>query len=189
MRGRWGTLILIAAIAAVFVAEWLTGAVADDDLLLRLGALPGSGQLDGEYWRLLSFGLLHWDSLHFAENSICLILLGPLVERRIGAGRLLLVFAIASVFSGLAILLKHYLHPGIGASVGASGGMFGVMGAALILVRRIQPASRTMRVALTALAIGAFVFSLLPNISLAGHIAGFLTGLALGRFTQSRDCG
>jgi len=181
MRRRWGTIVLIAAIALVFLLEWLTGAVRNDEVLLRLGALQASGQLNGEYWRLLSFGLLHWDVLHLAENTLCLALLGLVVERRVGSARLLLLFAAASLASGLAIYLKHILHPGIGASVGASGGMFGVMAAALVLMRRVPPAHPAVRYGLGLLALGAFAFSLLPDISLIGHIAGFLVGLMLGR--------
>jgi rhomboid protease GluP len=181
MRRRWGTIVLLTVLSLVFLAEWLGGAVADDARLLRFGALPESGQLDGDYWRLASFGLLHWDGLHLAENAVCLALLGEVVERRVGAGRLWLLFAVASLASGLAIFLKHYLHPGLGASVGASGGMFGVLGAALVLVRRQPPAQVLVRPGLTLLALGAFAFSLLPGISMAGHLAGFFTGTVLGR--------
>src|SRR4051794_16430056 len=86
-RGRTylGSVALFGLIAAMFLVELAMGAVDNDARLLGLGALPDSGGLHGEYWRLLAFGFLHSNATHLLLNSLLLLLAGPAVERRAGA--------------------------------------------------------------------------------------------------------
>ena len=84
IRLAGGTALLIALIALAFVFELALDAPENDAMLLRLGALPDSGGLHGQYWRLLTFGLLHRNVAHIVENTACLFLLGLIVERRVG---------------------------------------------------------------------------------------------------------
>ena len=183
IRFGWGTALILLVIALVFAFESALGAFENDAVLLRLGALPNAG-LHGQYWRLLSFGLLHWNALHIIENAFCLLCLGLIVERRVGTGRLLALFIVASVASGLAILLKYQFIISGGSSVGASGGMFGIMGAALVLTQRAPPASSLIRYGLWLFPIGGLAVSLMPQSSLVGHIAGFLVGVPFGLFVR-----
>lgn len=176
----WGMPCLLAVVVAAFLVEVTLAAPGNPERLLRLGALPAWGRLQGQYWRLFTFGLLHWDLLHCAENSVCLLLAGAIVERRLGAGRLIGLFFLASVASGLAILGKTIFFPTTGVAVGASGGTFGLMGAAAVLLERVPATIPWMRFLLwLALTLG-IVISFLPEISLAGHIAGLLVGVPLG---------
>jgi len=181
-----GTAMILFAIVLIFVVESFFGALDNDPLLFRLGALPNNGALHGQYWRLLSFGLLHKNTLHFVENSICLLCLGLVVEKRIGPSRLLALFLIASVASGLAILLKYHFIPPFGASVGASGGMFGILGAALVLIRRVPPTKSLVRFGVWLILAGGIAVSFLPPGSLAGHAAGLIVGVPFGIFTKTR---
>jgi len=157
----WGTALILVVIVLVFAVEAALGAFENDSVLLRLGALPNSG-LHGQYWRLLSFGLLHWNSLHFLENAFCPLCLGLIVERRVGTGRLFALFIVASVASGLAILFKCQFIPAAGSSVGASGGMFGIMGAALVLTYRVPPASSLIRIGLWLFPLFGLAISFMP---------------------------
>ena len=50
-------------------------------------ALPDTAKLDGEYWRWLSFGFLHWDLTHLLLNAVLLLVAGPVAERRVGTAR------------------------------------------------------------------------------------------------------
>jgi membrane associated rhomboid family serine protease len=179
LRSCWGSALLAAVFVSLFLVELGQGAVGDDAGLLRLGALPDGGGLDHSYWRLFAFGFLHFNPTHLLLNLLLLLLAGPAVERRIGTGWMLSIFLAASVASGIAILVKHDLWPSAGASVGASGGLFGLLAAALLLVFRLDPHNRLARIALTpALAVG-LAYSLLPGISLAGHAAGLAAGALL----------
>jgi membrane associated rhomboid family serine protease len=176
MRGTAGTKCLLTMIAIAFVVEVARGAIGNDAILLSLGALPDSGPLLGQYWRLLSFGFLHAHLYHLIVNVAFLLWVGPVVEYRAGTVPLLILFLAASVFSGVAIFFKHVVLPSAGASVGASGGLFGLLGAALVLVYRIPPANPGIRRALWLTLLGGLVVSFLPGVSMAGHVAGLVVG-------------
>lgn len=180
MRAYKGSLALLAAIVIVFGFEMAAGVVADDAGLIRLGALPDTLRLHCEYWRLMSFGFLHWNATHLLLNTGLLFAAGPIAERRTGTLRLLAVFMAASVMSGAGILVKHLFVSAPGASVGASGGMFGLLGLALVL-ESLDPRPRPgVRYGLVALAAGAFLYSVLPGISMVGHFVGFTVGAGVG---------
>ena len=177
-----GSAAIFGFIAAMFLVELATGAVGDDAGLLGLGALPDSGPLHREYWRLLSFGFLHSNVIHLLLNTALLLLAGPAVERRSGARWVLLVFLAASVASGIGILVKHQLWPAQGVSVGASGGMFGLLAAALVLVFRPGSGSALARTALVIALVAGLAYSLLPGISMVGHVIGLGVGTAIALF-------
>ncbi|MEA3011673.1 MAG: hypothetical protein QOD42_218 [Sphingomonadales bacterium] len=181
-----GSTALFGLIAAMFLVELATGAVGDDGRLLMLGALPDSGGLRHEYWRLVSFGFLHGDLIHILLNSGLLLLAGPAVERRAGARWVLIVFLAASVASGVGILVKHQLWPSPGASVGASGGLFGLLAAALVLVFRADAASALARTALPAALLAGLAYSTLPGISMVGHLTGIAVGAAIALWISRR---
>jgi membrane associated rhomboid family serine protease len=179
MRNRLGSTAIFCVITAVFLLELARGAVGNDARLLGLGALPDSGQLQHEYWRLLTFGFLHGSLTHLMLNTVLLLLVGPVVERRAGTAWLLLLFLSASVASGVGILVKHQLWPAQGVSVGASGGLFGLLGAALVLVFRHPAQSRFERIGLIVVLVLGLTYSVCPGISMVGHIIGLIVGVAL----------
>src|SRR5216684_3977652 len=185
MRTPLGSAAIFCVMAAVFVLECATGAVGNDARLLGLGALPDSGQLDHEYWRLITFGFLHYDLKHVLLNTVLLLLVGPIVERRAGTAWVLLIFLSASVASGAGILFKHQLWPSQGASIGASGGLFGLLGAALVMVNRLPSQSRFVRVGLIVVLAVGLTYSVLPGVSLVGHIVGFIVGTAIALFAKA----
>jgi membrane associated rhomboid family serine protease len=184
MRNRLGSTALLCVITAMFLLELMRGAVGNDARLLGLGALPDSGQLQHEYWRLLTFGFLHGTLIHVLLNTVLLLLVGPVVERRAGTAWLLLLFLSASVASGVGILVKHQLWPAQGASVGASGGLFGLLGAALVLVFRRPAPSRFVRIGLSGVLVLGLTYSVFPGISMVGHIIGLIVGTALALFIR-----
>src|SRR5438045_6628961 len=114
MRTYLGSAAIFCVMGALFLLELATNAVGNDAGLLGLGALPDSGQIHHEYWRLVTAGFLHYDLTHFMLNTLLLLLLAPVVERRAGAAWVLLIFLSASVASGLGILVKHQLWPAQG---------------------------------------------------------------------------
>jgi len=186
MRTRVGSAGIWGAMIAVFMVELARGAVANDAELLRLGALPDSGQIHHEYWRLITFGFLHWDLRHLLLNTLLLFLLGPIVERRAGTVRLLIIFLSASVASGAGILVKHQIWPAEGVSLGASGGMFGLLGAALVLAFR-RPSPGRLRAVLVAALVLGLIYSFLPGVSMIGHIVGLIIGATIALVTPLKE--
>jgi membrane associated rhomboid family serine protease len=179
MRARLGTMAVFCVIAAMFLLELARGVVGNDAGLLALGALPDDGQIHHEYWRLITFGFLHWNLTHVLLNTALLLWVGPVVERRAGSTRLLFIFLSASVASGVGILFKHLLWPSQGVSVGASGGLFGLLGAALVLVFRSPAQSPVARIGLIIVLVLGLTYSVFPGISMTGHIIGLIIGAAL----------
>lgn len=152
-------------------------------MLVRLGALTPA-VWKGEPWRLITHQLLHADALHIAFNGLALWGLGRLAEPLFGASRTLWLFVLCGVGGGLLSALGP-----VERTVGASGALFGLMGALLswgwrhrallpedlaaILRRRLPP--------LVALNLG--IGLLLPFVDNRAHAGGLIAGLILGLVT------
>ena len=87
--------------------------------------------------------------------------------------------------SAAVILLVHSWHPKEGATVGASGGVFGLLGAALIISYR-QKANARLRMWLWVVLLAGFAVSFLPDISMAGHIGGIIGGVPVALLLKMR---
>jgi rhomboid protease GluP len=172
---------LLIVIAMVFAYEVMTGAFLSDQRMVDLGAIvPGLLQR-GEYWRLIAAMFLHGGWLHWFLNSWALYQLGTLYETLFGSGRFALIYFVSGICASIASSM--YEH---GPAVGASGAIFGILGAFIFsLLRspqyRRQPWTRSL--------ISQLVFWIVVNIAIgfsvkfidnAAHIAGLVTGLLLG---------
>ena len=180
-----GTTWLIIAIAIGFGIELATNSVNNDAALLKLGALPDNGQLHGEFWRIATYSFLHFNWLHLILNVGLLFFIGRVVEAQAGISRGALIYFVSVIFSAALILLVHNWHSKEGATVGASGGIFGLLGAALILAyRRGDPAGLRRRLWIVLLV--GFGVSFLPDISMAGHIGGLIGGIGTALLLRIR---
>src|SRR5438132_7828933 len=180
-----GTIVLMLTIAVGFGIEIATNSIGNDAALLKLGALPDNGQLRGEFWRIATYSFLHFNWLHFLLNVGLLLWIGRIVEQQLGTGRGALIYFVSVICSAAVILLVHNLHPKEGATVGASGGVFGLLGAALIISYRQNGHDRFRRSVWIVLAAG-FGVSLLPDISMAGHIGGIIGGVVVALLVNVR---
>lgn len=173
----WATRITLGVVAAVsLLALFLPASALLDHLRKDNDALR-----DGEWWRLLTPGLVHGNAMHLAMNGIFLADLGGLVERLFGPGRMLLVLW-GSVVTGT--IASYAVNPS--PSVGISGGLFGLVGALLAqglrYWRRLSPEGRKMflrgpiEIVLLNLALG---FAL-PSIDNSAHLGGLAGGLVIG---------
>jgi membrane associated rhomboid family serine protease len=177
------TNALIALNLAVFVAGMGSGlrtrqSVTIDGGLIGLGRL-GNGELigvaEGEWWRMISSGFLHANAIHIGFNMWVLYQLGQLLEPALGRLRFGLVYAVAMVCGAFGVLL---LDPN-SLTVGASGAVFGLMGAAVAAFR-----ARGINLFDTGLG-GAIVLNLvftfaIPGISIGGHVGGLIGGFIAG---------
>jgi membrane associated rhomboid family serine protease len=169
----------------VFGIELATDSTGSDPALLKLGALPDDGQMHGQYWRVATYSFLHFNWLHLIANISLLLWIGRIVVRQIGTTQAMLIYFASVLCSAALILLVHSWYPKPGATVGASGGIFGLLGAALIISYRQNGDDRLRRWLWTALFIGLGV-SLLPGISMAGHIGGILSGAPMALLVKIR---
>lgn len=180
-----GTSSLIVAILIGFGLELATHSVGNDDALLKLGALPDDGRLHGEVWRIATYSFLHFNWLHLLLNFGLLFWIGRIVEKQAGTGQGALIYFVSVVTSAVVILVVHDLHPKVGATVGASGGVFGLLGAALVITYRRNDNPR-LQMWLWIVLLTGFAISFLPDISMAGHIGGVLGGVPLALLLKPR---
>jgi rhomboid protease GluP len=182
MRKAPVTISILAVIAAVFAFEVFTNAFESDDLLVRMGAIVPHLIERGEFWRLIASMFLHGGWLHWLANSWAIYQLGTLYEVLFGSKR----FALVYFASGIAAGIASSLHLQEGAAVGASGAVFGILGAFVFSLLR-SPQYRHQR--WTKSLIGQLVFWIavnlyigyrLPFIDNVAHIGGLIAGLALG---------
>ena len=184
MKSGKATLSLLALLIAVFAIESTRGAVGDEVALMAMGALPNDGQLHGEYWRLVTYSALHLNYAHLLLNAALLWWVGNMVERRVGTASLAVAYLASVVTAGLVIMLFDLSRPHPGSGVGASGGIFGLVACALVLMHR-QDAARFgqksgVRLWLWVVIVVGFGVSLIPGVSLSGHAGGFAAGLIAG---------
>jgi len=179
MRTYFGSAGIFCVMAAVFLLELARNAVGNDARLVDLGALSDSGHIHHEYWRLLTAGFLHYDLTHVVLNTALLLLVGPVVERRTGTAWLLLIFLGGSLVSFAGILMKHAFWPSQGVSLGASGGLFALLGTALVLVFRFPSPDRLVRLRLLVPLVGGLIYSVLPSVTMIGHVVGLVVGAAI----------
>ena len=123
-----------------------------------------------DYLRLVTAAFLHLGPLHIFLNMFALATIGPPLERVMGWWRYLAVYLLAALGGSVAILLFGDVRQPV---VGASGAIFGLFAAALVLSRRVGFNTRAL-----AITIGLnFVFTFsVPGISKLGHIGGFVLG-------------
>jgi membrane associated rhomboid family serine protease len=143
--------------------------------LVRLGAL--GGPLGGEEpWRLLAAVFVHANVLHVGMNMMMFVDLGQKLEREIGGARAALLFVLSGILGFVASELWY--GPMGPLTVGASGGVFGQIGAVVgILYARRDPEWRRALVRnLVFAALLAFVLS----VNTAAHLGGFAAGIACG---------
>lgn len=170
------TYILIGICVAAFIGEVAGGASATGSgfggsRLFEEGALRGSDVADGDYWRVLTAGFLHAGFFHLLFNMLSLWILGTLLEPAIGQLRFALIFLVSVLAGSFGALL---VEPD-SLTVGASGGIFGLMGAAVVVMRNrgINPMESGIGL---WIGLNLLITFTVPNISIGGHIGGLIGG-------------
>lgn len=178
------TTAILVILTIVYLYEFMAGASDNNALLLQMGAIvPWRYMVEtGEYWRIFTGMFLHANLLHWAANCWSLYQLGTLYEVMFGSRRFLFIYFLTGACASIASSLARSQ----GISVGASGAVLGILGAFIFSIRRSpqfrhEPWTRGLVAqlvfwALLNLALGFQI----PQIDNVAHIAGLLSGLALG---------
>jgi membrane associated rhomboid family serine protease len=176
------TKVLVALNVLVYVVELATGG----DVYGRGSRIYADGVLwapfigDGDYWRLITAAFLHYGPFHLLLNMLALWWFGSLLEQRIGSARFLLLYLVSGLAGSAGALL---LDPDV-LTAGASGAIFGVLGAGLVM-EQFQRDYVFGGSALGVIVLNlVFTFSV-ANISIGGHIGGLIGG-ALAAFGLAR---
>jgi membrane associated rhomboid family serine protease len=170
------TYVLIALNVAAFLAEIAggTGGLSGTSgAIIEDFGLRGVSVEDGEWYRLLSGGFLHAGLLHLGFNMFALYVLGRLLEPGIGTPRFLALY-FASLFAG-AFGALALTDPGT-ITVGASGAVFGLFGAAFVIARGRGLDALASELGFLLLINLALTFGI-AGISIGGHLGGLAGGL------------
>ena len=175
------TVAILMVLVVIFLAEIRVGALASREAIVAMGALARERVAAGEYWRLLTAPWLHGGVDHLVGNGIALFILGMLCEAAFGRAQFVLLY----VLSGLAGSVVS-LAVSVGPSVGASGAIFGLQGAAIVLFRlhrdRLLVRDRRVGFVLLVWAIYTIAGGLMqPFIDNGAHIGGALGGALIAR--------
>jgi membrane associated rhomboid family serine protease len=176
---------LIAANVLVFLTEQgqfslfgttIHGKVIDEGILWRYGV-----GVEHQYWRLVTSAFLHENILHIGFNMYLLYLLGMLLEPAIGSVRFATIYVTALLFGSFGALFATAAP-----SLGASGAIFGLMGAAVVELR-----SRRMSVMESGIG-GLIILNLIlsftvANISVGAHIGGLIGGALAALAIRTAD--
>ncbi len=179
------TYALIAINLLVFLTEEgqfsisgtaIHGKVVEEGVLYRYGV-----GVEHQYWRLVTSGFLHENILHIAFNMYLLYLLGTMLEPAIGSVRFAVIYMTALLAGSFGALFATAAP-----SLGASGAIFGLMGAAVVELR-----SRRISVMESGIA-GLIVINLIfsftfANISVGAHVGGLIGGALAALAIRTAD--
>lgn len=183
------TISLIVINVVVWLLTFLTGAgiqgnttdisvnagLVGRGVVLGPSGLEFVGVANGEWWRVFTGGFIHSGIFHLGMNMAILWLLGSQLEQLLGRSRYLGLYMASLVAGSFGVLL---ISP-TSLTVGASGAVFGLMGAALIAQRRAGIDLRSSGL-LGLIVINLMITFLLPGISVGGHIGGLVGGTVVG---------
>lgn len=171
------TYILIAVNVMVYaLTAYLSGNIVDSNtnVLVFLGAKVNELISGGEYYRLVSCMFLHGGAMHIGLNMYSLYALGPFVESVYGKARYTTIYFFAGIVSSF---FSYMFSTNI--SVGASGAIFGLLGAALVFAVKMKDRVRKdfiMNI-LSVIVINLVIGFSIPNVDNFGHLGGLVGGM------------
>jgi len=167
------TMSLIGINVVVFLLGFVLERTGSIDLVREFGMWPLGIALQGEWWRLFTSAFLHGGLLHIGFNMYVLYVLGPPLERVLGHGRFLILYLLAALGGSVASYIFSPLNV---LSVGASGAIFGLLAAILVVGHRLR---RDVRNVAALLAINVAIGFVVPGIDWRAHFGGAIVGAAI----------
>ncbi len=167
------TPVLMALNVIVFVITAAqAGSVGDnqDSSLFNTWTLLPPAVANGEFWRLLTSGFLHFGPAHLVLNMLALWMLGRELEPVLGRVRFSAVYLLSLLGGGVTAYVFGAAFSNV---AGASGAIFGLMGAMLVVLLRRRSSPGPV---MTIIALNVFISITVPGISLLGHLGGLVVG-------------
>ncbi|HEY0369967.1 MAG TPA: rhomboid family intramembrane serine protease [Chthoniobacterales bacterium] len=178
-------LTLIAVNVLMFLAEVALGGSTNTLTLHSLGALEPFAVLGlHQYWRLVGALFLHYGPIHLLFNLYALFVLGPALEKWIGSARFAFAYLLSGIgSSGGVLLLWRFGVTHADLLVGASGSVMGIVGtwAGALLAHRHAPLARQRLINIVFIVALQTAFDFYtPQVSMAAHLSGLLSGFLIG---------
>jgi rhomboid protease GluP len=174
----WATYVFLGVIIVVFLAQLASMQFLGGDIVAAMGMKDNTLIAQGEYWRLFTSIFIHGSILHIGFNAYALYILGRDVERFSGSLRFTVIFLLAGL-SGSVFSLIFTAEP----SLGASGAIFGLIGAQGVFLYRHRKLfgerGRRNLQQVVIIALINFAFGLQGGIDNWAHLGGLVGGLIL----------
>lgn len=177
------TVVLIAINAIVFIVANATGGISGE-FTETLGLIPDASGYDprlglegvaqGSYWQLITSTFLHLQILHIALNMVGLWIFGTFLEHVLGRWRFVALYLLSGLAGSVSV---YWLAAENSFSLGASGSVFGLFGAALIILLK---QGRDVTQLLILLALNLALTFTVSDVSWQAHLGGLAAGLLIG---------
>jgi len=170
--------LIIINVALFLYSAYKSGNIMNIDVytLYELGAKENYAIASGEYYRLITAAFLHGGLIHLLFNMYALNALGGIIDKTFGTLRYIFIYMFSAITSSL---LSFFMSDSL--SIGASGAIFGLMGAALIFgfKEKNKIGRDFLTNILSVVGINIFIGLTQPNIDNFGHIGGLIGGLII----------
>lgn len=180
------TYVLIGVnVLAYILTAYLSGNIVDSNInvLIFLGAKVNQLIDQGEYYRFITCMFLHGGIIHIALNMYALNSLGPLVEKIYGRTKYVFIYFLAGILSSI---FSYIFSTSV--SIGASGAIFGLLGAALVFAVKMKNSvgKGFMMNIVSVIAINLVIGLSIPNVDNFGHMGGLIGGVIASLFLFRR---
>lgn len=176
------TALLASINILVFLyVEWF-GSSQDAEYMIQMGAMYEPAFVDNhEYYRLITHFFLHFGFEHLFNNMISLFALGYVLEEGLGSVKMLIIYMLSGALAGIVSLIYNIETGAVAVSCGASGAIYGLMGALLVCLlfyNRHQLRKMALRFILY-IALSLYSGMMDPGIDNAAHVGGFVAGAVI----------
>ena len=178
LSNEWLVYLILVINACILTLMELRGGSENIDALLQFGALQRELVIHGHEWhRLFTAFFIHIGIPHFLHNGLSLFIFGSRVERHFGRARFLVVYMLAGLAGNAAQLMMTDAI-----SAGASGAIYGLMGATLAITQTVRKSVDGLPffVMLLFMATGLAQGFVTPGIGNAAHVGGVIAGYVVG---------
>jgi membrane associated rhomboid family serine protease len=181
---KW-TKRLIIIIGAIYLLQVLSKSLIGPNWAVFMFGLHPPAVANGDWWRLITATFLHGSLLHLGFNMLALWILGTQVENYLGSKKFLLLYFVSAIGGSLA---SFYFSPPATFSIGASGAIFGLMGAYIVIGKKLRAdVSQIMVLLLINVVLGFTVSGIDWRAHLGGLVAGVVFTKVLLSATWSRE--
>lgn len=185
----WITTGLVVIQILIFLLQEMIGDTEDPNFMYRCGAaVPESIFFHGEYHRLFTCMFLHFGLDHLVNNMIFLSVVGSKLEHYYGRLRFMIVYLLSGIGASCISMLAALEQGEQVITAGASGAIYGIVGAILALILREQHKVEGMSLRDIGLIVflSAYCGVISSNIDNWGHLGGFFTGVIVALLIGTR---
>lgn len=174
-------LFTVINTAVFFITEW-NGSTLDPEYMIEVGGMYAPAFFgEHEYYRLITHFFLHFGIEHLFFNMVSLVMLGQVMEIAVGRLWFAAIYLISGITAGFVSVTAHWNQDAHIVSCGASGAVFGVMGAfsVVLIVNRRSNLRREILRFMAYVALNLCYGMMYPEIDQYAHVGGFVAGVLL----------